>query len=333
MLLGTPTGVVELDTATFRPGRPEDNITKSTAVGYDPDAKCPRWERFLEEIFAGDEALVHFAWLAAGYSFTGALSEQIFLMLYGSGSNGKSTFTDTLGNVLADYRGNTDTTTFDAHTNINVQVEFAALDGARFITVSEASKDARMNEEKIKKFASGNDPISCRPLFKPPYSYVPVGKLWFSCNTKPKISDDTHGFWRRVRLLPFTCRFDINKDLPLILADEAPGILRWAVDGAAMWHCEGLRTPGAVVAASDEWRTESDDIADFIEDSCVLGDNCRVGAAELYGEYCRWADEAKLSDREKLTSTRFGRRANAKFDRIKSGGSRYYLGVGIRTER
>ena len=57
-LLCCDNGVVDLRTGRLRPGRPEDMTCRSTNISYNPDAPCPRWERFLAEVFAGDAELV-----------------------------------------------------------------------------------------------------------------------------------------------------------------------------------------------------------------------------------------------------------------------------------
>ena len=70
-LLGTPNGVVDLRTGTGRAARPEDRITMSTAVGYDPAATCPRFEAFFADLFDGDAEVGEFVQRAIGYSLTG----------------------------------------------------------------------------------------------------------------------------------------------------------------------------------------------------------------------------------------------------------------------
>ena len=63
---------------------------------------CPRFERFLSEVFNGDRALVDYLHRVIGYSLTGDTREQCWWMFYGGGSNGKST----LGRVgLIRFRG------------------------------------------------------------------------------------------------------------------------------------------------------------------------------------------------------------------------------------
>jgi D5 N terminal like/Transposase IS116/IS110/IS902 family len=103
MLLGVPNGVIDLRTGTLRPGRRDDQITMATAVPFDPDAPCERWDRFLREVFHDDADVIAFVHRAVGYSLTGDTSEQCLFMGYGTGANGKTTFMNTLAALLGDY--------------------------------------------------------------------------------------------------------------------------------------------------------------------------------------------------------------------------------------
>ena len=97
--MGTPNGVLVLNTGNLRAGTPEDKIRKSTNVEFDPNALCPRWELFLTEIFDGDIELIDFIRRSVGYSLTGSTADRLMFMCYGKGANGKSVFFGSLKEV------------------------------------------------------------------------------------------------------------------------------------------------------------------------------------------------------------------------------------------
>src|SRR5215207_10961422 len=70
-LLGVGNGRLDLRTGALRPANPADLISRGTSVPYEPEAKCPRWHRFLEEVFDGDEELIDFMRRLVGYALTG----------------------------------------------------------------------------------------------------------------------------------------------------------------------------------------------------------------------------------------------------------------------
>src|ERR1035437_7993773 len=71
-LLNVANGVLDLRTGRLREPRREDMLRLSSPVLFDQEAKCPRWLRFIDEVFEPCPDLVPFVQKAAGYSLTGA---------------------------------------------------------------------------------------------------------------------------------------------------------------------------------------------------------------------------------------------------------------------
>lgn len=113
-LLAVANGVLHLEAGRLHSGRPTEMISMASPVAYEPAAKCLRWERFLAEVFAGDDELVDWFWRLAGYLLSGETSEQCFFLLYGLGANGKSTLMNVLCALLGDYAYNAPFATFEA---------------------------------------------------------------------------------------------------------------------------------------------------------------------------------------------------------------------------
>ena len=132
-----------------------------TAAAFDPDARCPRWERFVSEIVGGDEAMVPFLRRAVGYSVTGVMTEQVLFVLYGTGANGKGTLTNTINRMLADYGWNMPSATIEMHSRSGIPNDLAALMNRRFVIASETNDGARLNEARVKAL-TGCDPITAR---------------------------------------------------------------------------------------------------------------------------------------------------------------------------
>jgi putative DNA primase/helicase len=329
-VLGVPNGVIDLRTGTLRPGRRDDRITMSGTVPYDPTAACPRWERFNAEVFV-DPALVGFVHRAMGYSLTGETGEQCLFLGYGTGANGKGTFTNTLAETLGDYAYAMPFSTVELHQRTAIPNDLAALVGRRLVVASETTDGARLNEPRLKAL-TGCDPITARFLHSEFFTFRPVAKFWLSVNHRPIVRDDSHGFWRRMRLIPFTQTFPVNPTLADELRAEAPGILAWAVRGCLAWQREGLNPPAAVLDATRDYERDSDPVAEFLDEACEREPNAQAGASELYEHYKRWADRHSLSDRERLTSTMFGRKMTERFVKVRDRTAGViYRGVARRT--
>ena len=328
-LLACPNGVVDLRTGALRDGDPADRLTMHTMTRFDPKALCPRFERFLLEIMGGDAEMVAYLQRAMGYSLTGDTSEQCLWMAYGSGSNGKTTLLKVLGTILGSYAYTAPFSTFlqDSRSG-TITNDLAALAGRRFVAASEVRERARLDEGRIKAL-TGDEQITARFLHCEFFTFRPRLKLWLAVNHKPTVRDDSHGMWRRVRLIPFTERFPQNKRLEADLLAEAAGILAWAVRGCLLWQAEGLNPPDRVVSATAEYEHENDPLRDFVADACDIDSRKAVQANALYKHYVTWAEANKL-EREMLSSTAFGRAMGERFPRTTTGGRRIYQGVGMR---
>ena len=335
-LLGVANGVVDLRTGMIRSGHPDDRLTMQVPVQYHVKAECPRWQQFLHQVFQRDGELIGFVQRALGYSLTGSVREQVLFLCYGTGSNGKSVFLDMLRNVLGDYAMNIPFTVLELQQRPSLTNDLASMAGRRLVTSSETNESTRLNEARIKAL-TGGDPITARFLYSESFTYEPVAKFWLAVNHLPRVRDDSYGFWRRVRVLPFNEQFtgdDADKGLPFKLLEELPGILNWGVQGALNWRLVGLAPPSAVMTATQAYRKDNDELDGFVADCCVVADGVRAEPGPLFSEYQRWSKEQGILERHRLGSRSFGTRIRERFgDSVSSNGKRYFLGIGLKANQ
>ena len=335
-LLGVANGVVDLRTGMIRSGHPDDRLTMQVPVQYHVKAECPRWQQFLHQVFQCDEELIGFVQRALGYSLTGSVREQVLFLCYGTGSNGKSVFLDMLRNVLGDYAMNIPFTVLELQQRPSLTNDLASMAGRRLVTSSETNESTRLNEARIKAL-TGGDPVTARFLYSESFTYEPVAKFWLAVNHLPRVRDDSYGFWRRVRVLPFNEQFtgdDADKGLPFKLLEELPGILNWGVQGARNWRLVGLAPPSAVMTATQAYRKDNDELDGFVADCCAVADGVRAEPGHLFSEYQRWSKEQGILERHRLGSRSFGTRIRERFgDSVSSNGKRYFLGIGLKANQ
>ena len=333
LLLGVQNGVLDLEDGRLRDGAPADYITKASSVVYDPAARCPRFEQFMQEIFADCPELVAYLQRCLGYALTGLTGEQAFWIFWGLGSNGKSTLIELFGQVvlgLSDYAW---TMPFPTASWSNSMSEYqkAELVGRRFVTASEVTRRGHLNEELVKSL-TGDDTLNARHPYGRPFQFVPAAKFFFRVNDKPIIRDESHGMWRRVKLVPFTQRFDVDMTLAATLAAEASGILAWTMRGCLDWQRDGLAEPAIVRAVTEKYRVESDLLASFLTERCEVGPGARVGGRELYKAYREWCDDQRTPDDERLTQKVFGLRIKNRFPDVGTKRKVTYSGLRLYTE-
>jgi putative DNA primase/helicase len=175
------------------------------------------------------------------------------------------------------------------------------------VTSVETNESTRLNEGRIKAL-TGGDPITARFLYGEFFTFQPVAKFWLAFNHKPRVVDDSYGFWRRIHLIPFVHIFagqQEDKQLDRKLFAEAPGILNWAIRGCLDWQQSGLSVPQAIEVATKEYREESDSVAAFLDDRCCVGPGGWVSSGDLFAAYCKWTkeqDEENPLDRRAFTT-------------------------------
>jgi len=329
-LLGVANGVLDLRTGSLLDGDPDQRITRFTDLHFDPLASCPRWLQFLEEVFRGDKEIIEFIWKAAGYSLTGDTSEQCVFTCHGTGANGKSVLLRVIRSLAGGYAYNAPFSLFELQNRATIPNDVAPIAGARLVTSSETNEGTRLNEARLKAL-TGNDPITARYLYGENFTFYPQAKFWLAVNHKPRVHDQSHGFWRRLRLIPFLRTFaaDQDKSLDAKLQREIPGIMAWAVRGCLAWQREGLAVPTAVTQATETYRTDSDPLAAFLEECCIQRPDTQCGATELYLAYSAWIAKRSMKEIERLTSTSFGSKLGERFEKKRNGRGVVYVGLGL----
>ena len=302
-LLNCRNGTINLKTGELQPFNKANHITRICGTGYDPNCPIPLWKSLFMTITKGDQQYERYMQKALGYALTGDISEQVMFVLYGTGSNGKSTLLNIFSKVLGDYSQSSSSEAFMMKKNENVNNDIARLKGARFVTAIEMEENKRLAEALIKSM-TGGDKVVTRFLYGEFFEYVPQFKVFLAVNHKPVIRDTTNSIWRRLKLMPFVNTFtekDRDKHFAdKIIAKEMPGILAWAVEGCLMWQKEGIPDPPVVKRATAEYRTEMDSFATFFEECCDVREDGRVSNKMLrstYDEWCRDNGEYALSQR------------------------------------
>jgi putative DNA primase/helicase len=269
-------------------------ITKMMDARYDPKAPRPTFDAFLE-VVQPDPEIRDFLQTFAGYSLLGRTTEQKLLFNYGIGRNGKSTLVDLLADIFADY-GTTlpieSLTGSEQRKGSEATPDLVRLPGARFVRASEPEQGTKMKEALIKAL-TGGEAILIRRMHAEFIEIVPEFKLWISGNHKPEIRGADDGIWRRVMLVPWSVQIpddEVDKDLPAKLRAERDGILAWLVEGALRYLNKGLPIPEAVLAATQEYRTHSDPMREFLLTECEVTDNPedRVTAPYIRDAFNAW---------------------------------------------
>lgn len=340
-LLGVRNGVVDLRTGALLPPDPELRITRVAACNYVPGARCDLWLQTLRDVFHGDEDMVLFFQRLLGYTILGQPKEDILVIPYGTGSNGKSTTLGTVRSVLGSHARAADANTFvsDGKTRGNAggaREDVLRLKGARLVYVNEPDEGSELREGAVKAM-TGGDAITARGLFaKKSIEMLPTWVAFMPTNHKPIVKGNDNGIWRRLLLIPFTRSFDDDptvvkdKHRDARLAAEHEGILAWLVAGALEYQRHGLAAPPQVRAAREAYRSQMDLLAEWLEECCETGPEHSTTVTALWHSWEQFARTRGVLQYVK-SSVALSRRLDSRFPAAKgTGGVRIRKGLRVR---
>ncbi len=315
---------INLKTGTAHEHRREDYLTNLIEISWNPKAKCPGFLEFLNQTFGGSPSLVGYITRLAGYFLTGLTTEQKFWGFFGPTASGKSTLIKILHGIMGPYAHKLPENFF-LQTN-ETDWSTGQLPGVRLATCVETTEARRLNVSRIKTI-TGEDSISAQLKYQNYFEFQPQCKLVLVTNHPPRVPASDDALWRRFRVLDFNRAVPEEKRTPdlaaKLLAEEAPGILAWAVQGCLEWQEKGLMEPEIVRLASADYRTSQDTVADFIAERYCFEMDARASKKAVVKDFADYCDENGL---KKWTTTKLSQELRRLGITI-SDDKRYYEGI------
>lgn len=277
--------VVEIPSMRTRPHEQSDFNRFVLPVTYDPDAKCPTWERFLMEAVNGDMTMYAFLQEWVGYCLRLGNPRQKMLWIQGKSGTGKSTFLKTIyamfGQAAVPITPN----------DLNDQV-IAAICHAHVAVCSEISR-RQLQTRRINEMVTG-DVIKGRFLYGRQFDARFRGKIMWASNSFPPV-DEGEGLWRRLITVPFEVQPKVEDAyLPNKLLEELSGILNWALEGlkrvidydkAGYWP-----VPQSAIELLIAYRESAELMEQFRDDCLEMGPMFTSVVDEVYMLYKTWAE-------------------------------------------
>ena len=228
-LLNLKNGVLNLKTEEFREHEPTDMFFIQIPVEYNPNAKCPKIDKFLTEVLKEED--IPFFLEYSGLCLTPEMKYQKALMLYGNGNNGKTTLLNLLVNLIGDNNKSSVPLSL-----LNQAFEGAKLEKRLMNLVSDLDS-SKMTIRFFKLYVGNEWNITINRKYKEPYDTKPTAKLIYSCNALfPTVPKDTDkGFFRKWIIIECPNEFDDIENLnildSLITKKELSGFLNKTIEG------------------------------------------------------------------------------------------------------
>ena len=315
--------VIDFKSKTYRKGRPDDYISKSTNIDYFPLSsltgthpldKKTTYEEIIQEIYQfinalfPNEELRGYMWEHLSSVLIGTNSNQTFNIYTGSGANGKSKLVELMGKTLGDYKATVPITLITQSRNTigSTSPEIVQLMGVRYACMQEPSKGDKINEGIMKEI-TGGDPLVGRALFKDSVTFIPQFKLVVCTNVLFEIKTNDDGTWRRIRVCDFMSKFNdapyedenrfpksnfpyqfkIDRQLDKKFNIWAPVLASILVDLA--FKKEGkVKDVPIVTAVSDKYRNSQDYLSEFVKEKIIRKRDGKIKKTELLEEFKNW---------------------------------------------
>jgi len=296
-------GLFSLEEHRLLEHTPEIFTTNLLPYDYDPEAECPRFLQFLDEIFMGDKERIAFLQEAIGYGFHKQIPKPAVFFFVGTGSNGKSVFLDTITNLYGEH--NTSTLSLNSFSK---EYYVLQLFGKMVNISSETPRKGNLRTDVIKAVVGG-DWVTGRDLYKTPVKFKPYAKHYLAMNETPSIDDPSHGMWRRIYLIDFPRIFsedEMDVHLTEKLAKELPGIFNWALDGYRRLRSNEFKFIVSKKMAKSKQRLRKDNSSVLAFASEHLMKNSQEAArwSDVYASYKSFCEIEGHKDPERKSEVR-----------------------------
>lgn len=310
--VNTRSGLVDFNTGKIIPDSRKMFLTSVQPVTYEASIPttdeviaqmAPRWTSFMREVCGSNipgetDNKIKLMQEMAGYCFTPYVHMQTAFIMLGAGSNGKSTFLDTILRIM----GENDAASLSLE-DICSQFRLSGLYRKRVNVIEEISNNY-FESNVLKKLISGQQVVADRK-FRAPITFRPTAKLVFAVNSYPRVNDQSYALYRRFKIIPFNVSFkEGNKDVFLLdkLWEERDGIFRWVMQGWQRLNQNKAFTESAEANfAGEDFKEQNSALVEFLlkngeiyQEIKMSGRSCResdyvVTLDALYAAYREYA--------------------------------------------
>lgn len=302
-------GTLEIETGKFREHNPSDYCSIIMDYDYNPAAKCPVWENFIDDVTDEEPRRQEILQFIAGYVLFPDCRHQKVFILVGSGGNGKSVYLEIIQKLFG-----AENVTHVEPTGLAAEFQRIRLKDSLLNIGSDINSDFSRGEirEWLLKVADGTSVQACYKGMNH-IDFIPRCKLVYACNAMPT-TEIINGLNRRMQFVDFPCRYVENpdpndpkqkpRDINIIakLTAELPGIFNWAYAGYQLLNTVGYFTDAPEQdSLMQQFEQTSNPVMVFCEDhdSSFHG---VIARKEIYDWYKWWCEETghKALSREKF---------------------------------
>ncbi len=256
-------GMLDLRTGELKPWGPEYLSITQLPVSWDPDARAPHYEAWLEDLIPNQiEDLEEVASTMLDPSRTPTKA----IFCYGPSRSGKSTFL----RIMRAIAGPENTSAVTLHQLVDNR--FAAANVYGKILNSAADLSSKHVEDlSIFKMLTGEDVIHADRKHGRQFAFVNQALFAFSANELPTVGESSRAYAERIKPFRWPKSFAGREDktVELRMMDELSGILRRWVAAWQRLNERGHFLPTAPEVRQD-FEIRSDRVRQFVQECCTV---------------------------------------------------------------
>lgn len=286
-------GMVDWKKKKIIPWDPEYKTTIAFDVDYDPDATCPRFEKYLTDWLPDNEVrMVIQEYL--GYCLIPNTNYRKALYLYGQGKNGKSMLVE----FIQDFFDNMAATL--SYDGIFTRFGPAQLKD-KLVNVFDDTNISFTKETSIAKSLIAGGTISAEYKGQNSFTFQNVARFIYSSQETPRTSDLSEAWRDRWFFVHFPNKFrPSNKakmEIQNALTEERSGIFNWMLEGLRrLMQNDDFTHSKALEKTAREYQASNDNVMLFVDNCCAFVSNPieKVSLNTLYKVYEIWTDNQSL---------------------------------------
>jgi phage/plasmid-associated DNA primase len=350
----TLNGLIDPVSGACEPLAASHYCTWRVPFDYDPEAKCPYWLQLLEDAFADrpDEVCAEYIqllqeWLGMALLDDRAKALSCILFFQGGSDYGKSEIINVLAGTFGPRRNTTPIDKLDETFGLMPFTHRTPW------VLPEAFEQGKWHFSSVTKALASGEPIQINMKNGAIFDHTFTGPIIWGANHDPQFKEATAAIVNRLLIVPCRRKFDpmdpvgvaliaqaagLEKPSQLILRDEMPGVLAWAVQGLIAVRARGyfLRPEESRIAAGNV-RRDTNIVLGFVEDCVAFAADDMISVPDFSAAFASWWSERHGSERGVPGSESVGRAMRALAEPrvaldLRDNSRRYFAGICLNTE-
>lgn len=279
----------------LRPFDSKDFITYQLPFEYNPTAKAPIFEAYLNKVLPDIERqrvlAEYLGYVFIKNGFEGLKLEKA-MILYGAGHNGKSVFFD----IVTSLFGRKNISNYSLQ-SLTEEKGFYRAKITNMLLNYCSDIGTKLEAAMFKAMVSG-EPVEACLKYGQPFTMEDYAKFIFNCNELPKDVEHTNAYFRRFLIIPFDVTIsDQEKDSELakkIVEKELSGVFNWVLDGLnRLLKQKRFSDCEAAKKAVEQYKIESDSVQMFLnEHEYNVSATNVIPLKDLFSEYRNYCIES-----------------------------------------